>query len=188
MAPSPTRRRTVADCPTGTSRRVLSSAMFFLSVLSAIPVDWVGTTTQAPRGVRHCDRATTRTPLDAHLCGRATGVPSYETMIFAATDLSSATLAPLISTMKFPAWARKRRTPSFPRRTRGSRDDGAHRPFPARGQLERYRRDAGTSAAIGWHDAPALLARQTALSITIALLMMTPINVSCMQHCIIAKS
>lgn len=49
-------------------------------------------------------------------------------------------------------------------------------------------RDAGTSAGIGWHDAPALLARQTALSITIALLMMTPINVSCMQHCIVAKS
>ena len=41
---------------------------------------------------------------------------------------------------------------------------------------------------IGWHDAPALLARQTALSITIALLMLTPINVSCMQHCIVAKS
>ena len=37
-------------------------------------------------------------------------------------------------------------------------------------------------------DTPALLARQTALSITIALLMMTPINVSCMQYCIVAKS
>ena len=44
------------------------------------------------------------------------------------------------------------------------------------------------TAGIGWHDAPALLARQTALSITIALLMMTPINVRCMQHCIVAKS